>query len=201
MSDAQPIIILLGVPGCGKGTQATRLAIDFGLVSLSTGELLRELRTHDDLDTETKEALAQMDRGELVSDTFIYNLVFKKILAIVESGKGVILDGAIRTLAQAKAYQEFFEREGLLDRVIVIEIAISDAVSRERLLGRALEHLGHERADDAPEIIEKRIEKQGNAQVAPIVDYYKEKALLHVLDGTADRDTVYATIVRLCSFG
>src|SRR3989338_3440124 len=120
------IIILLGVPGSGKGTQAKRLCERYGYAHISTGDLLRKLEQDPRADVEDKQKLTAMRAGKLVSDDLIYKLVFREIQTSMSQGKGVVLDGAIRSVEQAKTYQTFFVEQGWDDEVLAIEIALSD---------------------------------------------------------------------------
>lgn len=170
------IIIFLGSPGSGKGTQAKNLAEKYGYLHLSTGELLRALEQKADLSAKEKKELENLKTGHLVSDELIYRLAFEKLESLFENNHGVVLDGAIRSLDQAKEYQKFFESEGKADEVIAIEVAITDEEAFNRMIGR-------KRADDEPEIMKKRIEVQGNEAIAPIREYYQALDMLRKVDG------------------
>lgn len=209
------IIILMGIPGSGKGTQARLLAERHGYAHISTGDLLRALDANADADPADKAMLEDMKAGRLVADTLIYKLAFAEIKKNIQEGKVVVLDGAIRSVEQAEAYHRFFEQEGLADEVLVIEIALTDDIGRKRMTRRKVcslcghilsyslenekkttcEKCGgelHVRKDDNPETIEKRLKEQGNEKIQPILAYYKEKELLHTVDGSqqiADVDT------------
>ena len=102
------IIILLGVPGSGKGTQAKKIAERYGYRHISTGELLRTLESDPSASADDKAKLAEMKGGKLVSDELIYKLAFAEIKKNVQADTGVVLDGAIRSVAQAVGYQKFF---------------------------------------------------------------------------------------------
>jgi adenylate kinase len=177
------ILIFLGVPGSGKGTQANILCDRHGYGHVSTGDLLRALDANEQADPADKQMLQDMKEGKLVPDTLIYKLAFARINQILSEGRGVVLDGAIRNVEQAKAYQAFFEEIGCGADVQAIEIALSDEVAIERLLGRA-EETGGARADDKPELIKKRMESQGNIALTPIAEYYKEMNQLCRIDGS-----------------
>lgn len=189
------IIILMGVPGSGKGTQAMRLADRFDYAHISTGDLLRALDADSDADPVDKQKLADMKVGRLVSDNLIYRLAFREIEKNIESGKGVILDGAIRNVEQAKAYQNFFTDKNLADEVIVIEVAIDDETSLERLMYRR-ENAAEVRADDDPEIMKKRIREQGNDVIQPILEYYESLGLLTRIDGMSSSEGVEELILN-----
>lgn len=201
------IIIFLGPPGSGKGTQAKKLAADFGFVHLSSGDLLRNiLKNPLANDPETEKALAAMKAGLLVSDQYIYKLVFGEIKKHLTDGKGVVLDGAIRNLPQAEEYQKFFQENNLSDEVLAVEISLTDEESFNRLTkrricvscGEIIPYLPatrdltacpkcdgelKTRADDDPEVIKKRIVEQGNIALAPIISFYENLGILRRVDG------------------
>lgn len=190
------IILLLGIPGSGKGTQAARLAKRYGFVHLSTGDILRRLSDRPALsDPELTEAVLDMEHGRLVKDAVIYQLVFQEILSAVEKGKGVVLDGAVRTLEQAKEYHTFFSAHGLLDQVLVIEIALDDRESLRRMESRILEE-EEDRKDDRPEILSRRLEEQGNRSLRPIHDFYDKFGLLKSVPGGRSIDEVAEEIEK-----
>jgi adenylate kinase len=201
------IIILMGIPGSGKGTQARLLIERYGYAHISTGDLLRALAVDPDADPVEKEMLEEMNAGRLVADKLIYKLAFREIEMQLEAGKGVVLDGAIRNVEQAKAYQDFFESKGLVAEILVIEIALTDDIGHKRMTKRkvcsvcghiipyspenekktACEKCSGElivRKDDNLETIEKRLKEQGNEKLQPILSYYKELGELVSVDGS-----------------
>lgn len=207
------VIILLGVPGSGKGTQAKRLAERYHLGHISTGDLLRALETDSNADPEDKKKLQEMKAGKLVADDLIYKLSFAEMDKFLGQDKGVVLDGAIRSVEQAKKYQEYFENRNVVGNLVVIELAMDDNLSLLRLSKRKVcgtcgniipysqefelkticEKCGGElkvRADDNPTVIAKRIEEQGNKALAPIAQYYEGLGLLIRLDGSKGIDEV-----------
>lgn len=210
----------MGVPGSGKGTQARKLVQKFGFAHISTGDLLRALDADPNGDKEDKTKLAEMKAGRLVADDLIYKLAFAEIKKNLDIGKSVILDGAIRTVEQAKKYEEFFVSLNLGHEIIVIEIKLSDETSYNRLTKRKVcpacgfilpfskendlkidcPECGEKlivRKDDNPETIEKRIREQGNIAIEPILDYYREKGELFTVDGEEDIDNVDEEVVKL----
>src|SRR3989338_1147823 len=120
------IIILMGVPGSGKGTQAKKIAKKYNYGHISTGDLLRALDNNQSADPEDKKKLAEMKAGRLVADDLIYKLAFREMDGYLDAGRGVVLDGAIRNVEQAKKYQEYFVGKKLKDEVLAIEVALSD---------------------------------------------------------------------------
>lgn len=201
----------MGIPASGKGTQARLLVDRFGLGHISTGDLLRALAADESADPEDKKMLEDMKAGRLVADTLIYKLAFAAIKKHLDAGKGVVLDGAIRSIEQAKAYQDFFEQEGVADEVSVIEIAVRDEIGLERIAlrrkyaeeGKVVPSVAKSqrsadtgaapeavRKDDAADVMEKRMKEQGNAVIQPILTYYEELGVLTRIDGERDIDVV-----------
>lgn len=200
------VILLMGIPGSGKGTQARKLVEDLGYVHVSTGDLLRALDKDPDADPADKQMLADMKAGKLVSDTLVLKLTFAAIEKAVEAGKPVILDGAVRSIVQAEAFETFLNEHNLKDDSIVIELTLSDDTAYKRLTKRKVcaacgniipyspdneskticDKCGgtlEVRADDNPETIVKRLEEQGNTVMQPILSFFKEKGMLQQVDG------------------
>ena len=214
------IIILMGVPGSGKGTQARKLVAKYNYGQISTGDLLRALEKDENADEQDKQKLADMKAGKLVSDDLIYKLVFVEMDKYLDDDQGIILDGAIRNLEQAKKYQEYFEGKGLVGEVVVIEVTLTDDTSFKRLTRRKIcsscgfilpyspdnpstssgqvkkakcpECDGEliVRSDDNPETAKQRIAEQGNIAIGPILDYYKGLNTLVTVDGELSIDEV-----------
>lgn len=187
------IVILLGIPGSGKGTQAMRLAQKYGYEHISTGELLRSLQDREDLDEQLKDAVETMLQGKLVDDDVVYRLGFDAIKRALDTEKGVVLDGVIRNVAQAKQYYLFFKRLRVIDHVQVIEISLDDDESFCRLQARI--NSGYQsRPDDTPEILRERIKVQGNISLASIKEFYASHNLLKSVDGRQTMDDVEKAI-------
>jgi adenylate kinase len=201
-------LILLGPPGAGKGTQATRLRDDFDLAYIATGDLLRKhVKEQTDLG---KEAKSYMAEGGLVPDKLVIKMIFDKVED--EGDDGFLLDGFPRNIAQADALAEELERRGRKLTAALLVDAPDDVVI-ERLSGRrqcSNEHLYHvtydppkhegkcdqcgrplhQRNDDRPEVIAKRL-KTYHEQTEPLKDYYEEHGLLRRFDGTRDKNEVH----------
>ncbi len=199
-------LVLLGPPGGGKGTQAKRLMDKFGLVQLSTGDMLRAaVASGSEIG---KRAKAVMDAGQLVSDDIVIGIIDERLDAPDTKG-GVIFDGFPRTVAQAEALDAMLARKG---RRLghAIEIRVPDQLLIDRITGRftcAKCGAGYHdqfqkpkavgvcdkcggtefvrRADDNAETVTKRLGAY-HAQTAPLLPYYEGKGVLSVVDGTQD---------------
>jgi len=176
-------IALLGPPGCGKGTQASRLRDELGFAALSTGDLLREARVAGtDLG---RFASRYMDRGDLVPDEVIVAMMREAIAGLDRTP--ILLDGFPRTVAQADALAGALDaRARQLTAAILIDVP--DAVVMKRISGR---HQG--RADDRPETARERL-RVYHHETEPLVAYYNERGLLRRVDGVQDADAVEAGI-------
>lgn len=170
-------LVLLGPPGAGKGTQAQRLVARHGIVQLSTGDMLRAaVKAGSPVG---KRAQAVMDRGDLVSDDIMIEIIADRI-AQPDAARGFILDGFPRTVAQAEALSELLKQRGLgLDAVV--EIGVDEESLLARIDKRARE-TGQARADDTPETLRKRLAVY-REQTAPVADYYRGKGMLSRVDG------------------
>jgi adenylate kinase len=213
----QKIIIMIGPPGSGKGTQAKKIAAKYGYAHLSTGDMLRALASQPELSPDEREAAEKIKTGQLVSDDLIYRLVFDRIEDQVSVGGGVVLDGVPRNLEQVKRLQEFFEEKKFDSELVVLEISLSDEDAFERLASRRVCSVCGEiipatialasvcpkcngklltRADDNEEVVKQRIEKQGNNALAPIISFYKKLGVLKSLDGSLSIEDVEKSIDR-----
>jgi adenylate kinase len=175
-------IVFLGPPGSGKGTQAAQLAKRLGVPAISTGEILREaVRQKTPLG---QKAQAIMERGELVSDQLIVELIAER-LAQRDARGGFILDGFPRTLAQARAFETMLSGNG--DALsAVLNFSVPEAALTERMLGRAK---AEGRADDRPETIRERF-RVYREKTEPLVDFYRGRGLLSEIDGVGTVEEV-----------
>ena len=188
------VIILIGVPGSGKGTQAKKLIDEYGYCHISTGDLLRNLEKDPQADPKEIQQLQDMKSGKLVADELIYTLAFRALDRCFAGEGRAILDGAIRTIAQAERFYTYFVERNLLDELCVVELHIPDTIIGDRIRARVAS--GQGRSDDAdPEVVKNRIAEQGNTAIAPIVSFFEEKKLLRRIDGTADIGDVYSHIL------
>ena len=185
---APTFVVFFGPPGCGKGTQARRVADELGLVQISTGELFRKhLGEKSPLGLRAQEF---MSKGALVPDEITIGMVRER-LAQPDVQTGAIFDGFPRTAAQAKALDDLLhELGGQLD--LVVDFVLPMSVSRQRLMGRQ-----EGRADDRPEVIEKRLNDHAQVE-ASVMPYYRQRArLVRSLDANRPIETVYQDVRSL----
>ena len=181
-------LVLLGAPGSGKGTQATRLKEYLDVPHISTGELLRAAVTAGSpLGLQAK---IVMEAGGLVSDDVVLGMLEDR-LQKPDTGNGFILDGYPRNLAQANALN------GLLEKLKQpIDIAIQLDVDTELLVGRLAGRAKAEsRADDSPDAVRKRLSVYAS-QTAPVVDFYRNAGKLAHLNGVGSLDEVFTRITE-----
>lgn len=214
------IVVLLGPPGAGKGTQAERLAAGMGLVHVASGDLFREaLAAQTPLG---RQAQQYMERGELVPDDLTVRMVLER-MAQPDCQAGVVLDGFPRTVAQAEALDQALAAQGKqVDAVLLI--AVSDEVVLERLTGRRIcrncqapyhivfnppaaegrcDRCGgplYQRDDDREETVRRRLEVY-QAQTAPLISYYRQRGLLREVDGSGDLEAVATRLRQVLASG
>jgi adenylate kinase len=185
-------LILLGPPGAGKGTQAQRLVKQYGIVQLSTGDMLRAaVAAATPIGQRAKDIMA---RGELVPDDVVVAIVADRIDQ-PDAKRGFILDGFPRTVPQAVALDRMLAAKGLkLDGVIELKVdagilhkRIANRVTETKARGEAL------RPDDNPEVLRTRIEAY-REQTAPLVDYYRAQGTLMSVNGMAPIGEVASAI-------
>ncbi|TNE47738.1 MAG: adenylate kinase [Deltaproteobacteria bacterium] len=181
------LLIFLGPPGAGKGTQAKKLCSDRSLTQLSTGDMLRShVKRGTELGVEAKKI---MDRGELVSDDIIVGMVRDELSNASDGGARFLFDGFPRTTAQAEALDNLLASMNTgLDAVLLLEVNEEEVI--QRLLKRA-ELEG--RSDDNEETIRNRMSVY-KSQTAPLIEYYDNKGLLKRVDGQGTIDDVYARL-------
>jgi adenylate kinase len=187
--------MLLGPPGAGKGTQAQHLVAKYGLVQLSTGDMLRvAVKAGTPLGHKVQ---AIMARGALVPDDIVVTLVEERI-AQPEARKGFILDGFPRTVRQAEALDRMLASHGVaLDAVI--ELRVDEAALVRRIESRIAEMKARGeslRPDDNPDVLHRRLVAY-REQTAPLIAYYRQHGMLHSVDGMAAVDVVGAIIERV----
>ncbi len=181
-------LVLLGAPGSGKGTQATRLKEHLQVPHISTGDLLRaEVAAGSTLGLEAKGVMA---RGELVSDAILLGMLEDRF-SRADTTNGFILDGYPRNLAQAAALDDLLGRlKQPFDYAVQLDVATELLV--ERIAGRAQ---AEGRADDTPESVRTRLQIY-NDQTAPVIDYYRQHGQLTVIDGVGSLDDVFTRILE-----
>ncbi|MEE3419485.1 MAG: adenylate kinase [Lachnospiraceae bacterium] len=207
------IIIMLGAPGAGKGTQAARIADAYHIPHISTGDIFRaNIKGGTELG---KKAKSYMDAGKLVPDELVCDLVADRI-AQDDCKDGCILDGFPRTIPQAKSLDEAVAKMGTkVD--FAVNVDVPDQVIIDRMSGRraclkcgATYHVEYKkpkqegicdvcgselvlRDDDKPETVKTRLDVY-HEQTQPLIDFYEKKGVLLTVDGTQPMDDVFAQI-------
>src|SRR6202035_5047063 len=190
-------LILLGPRGAGKGTQAQRLIHRYGLVQLSTGEMLRAaVAARTPVGLKAKDIMAS---GGLVPDEIVIGIISDR-LDQPDAAKGFILDGFPRTVPQAEALDELLKKKHIkLDAVI--ELRVNESALLQRVENRAAEMRarGEEvRVDDTPEVLTKRLASY-RAMTEPLIHYYSERRKLLTVDGMMTIEHVTLEINRILS--
>ena len=192
-------LILLGPPGAGKGTQAQRLVKNYGIVQLSTGDMLRAaVAAGTPVGLKAK---GLMEAGQLVPDDVVVAIIADRI-GQPDARRGFVLDGFPRTVPQAKALDALLaERNLKLDGVV--ELKVDEGILLKRIETRVAEMTARGekvRADDTPEVLKGRLAAY-RAQTAPLAGYYAGKGMLKSVDGMAPIDNVSAAIGRVLKAG
>jgi adenylate kinase len=214
-TERQTVIILLGPPGGGKGTQAVALSKKLQLAHISTGDILREnLRNQTSLGLEAKK---YMDSGKLVPDPLVIQMLLDRIGA-KDCKKGYILDGFPRTLSQAKALDEHLQKSQ--SQVITLNLDIKDDLLVQRITGRLVcKKCGapfhktflppktenvcdlcqgelYHRADDKEEVVKERLAAY-HKQTEPLIHYYQEKkGHFHEIVATGSKTEVFEELLK-----
>ncbi|HEM3533383.1 adenylate kinase [Streptococcus suis] len=208
-------LLIMGLPGAGKGTQAAKIVEKFNVAHISTGDMFRAAMANQ---TEMGIlAKSYIDKGDLVPDEVTNGIVKERLIQDDIKEKGFLLDGYPRTIEQAHALDENLADLGIeLQGVINIEINPSKLV--ERLSGRIIhketgetfhkvfnppvgdykEEDFYQREDDKPESVKRRLEVN-IAQGQPIIDHYRAKGLVHDIEGDQDIDLVFQAIDTVLS--
>ena len=182
------VVILLGPPGAGKGTQASRIAERLDIPAISTGDIFRANMAEG---TEIgKQAQAYMDRGEFVPDS-VTNAMVKARLAAPDTANGFLLDGYPRTTAQVGELDSMLKASGL-----ALDVVVEITADAEAVVARLLKRAGEQgRADDTEPVIRRRLEVYAES-TAPLADLYAERDLLVQVDGMGEIDVVTGRIME-----
>jgi adenylate kinase len=180
-------LLLIGAPGAGKGTQAVRLAEQFGVAHISSGDLLRShIQRETSLGRNVREYVA---RGDLVPDAVVMDMLRKPVVAASEAG-GYILDGFPRTVEQAEAAYL-----AARDLGVAVQVAAHLDVDKDELVRRLLAR--GRGAEDTAEVIEHRIEVYLE-RTRPLIDYYAQREQLVTVNGARRMDEVsWSLVVQL----
>ncbi|MFT8328298.1 MAG: adenylate kinase [Oenococcus oeni] len=182
-------IVMLGLPGVGKGTNADIMVEDFKLPHISTGDIFRSaMANHTELGDKAK---SFMDAGNLVPDEITNGIVNERLNETdVKDAGGFILDGYPRNTSQADSLESFLRSiQQKLDAVIYLDA--SEQTVTDRMLGRG-------RADDTPEVVAHRIDV-AKKETMPLVEYYRNKGSLYTIDANGEVSVVYPKIKKLVS--
>ncbi|MEY7849738.1 adenylate kinase [Natrarchaeobius sp. A-rgal3] len=202
---AQPRILILGAPGAGKGTQSSKIASEFGVEHVTTGDALRANKGMDisEMDTEYDTPREYMDQGELVPDEVVNAIVDEAL----SQADGFVLDGYPRNLEQAE------ELEGMTDLDVVLSLDVGEEELVHRLTGRRLDpetgeiyHLEYnppedpevedrleQREDDTEETVKERL-RVYRENTEPVIDHYDGQGVLERVDGEQAPDEVWADV-------
>lgn len=206
------VLILLGPPGAGKGTQAVRLASECGIPHISTGDLFRaNLKEGTDLGQRAK---GYMESGQLVPDELVLEMLFDRVAA-ADCQDGYLLDGFPRTLPQAEALTAALGDQPNATLLLDVPDEIIVGRASGRLLCKGCTNIHHatfappatpgicdacggelyRRKDDEPEVVTERLAVY-RAQTQPMVDYYRERGSLEEIDGNQTPDAVFAALTE-----
>jgi adenylate kinase len=179
-------ILLLGPQGSGKGTQAKRIAAEYGIPHIATGDMLRAaMAAGTPLGLKVKPIY---DAGQLVPDEIMIELIRER-LDEPDASDGFILDGFPRTMPQAEAYDAMLREIGR-ELTVVFALQVSDEICVARLLKRAEEE---GRADDAPEAIRTRLDLY-HRETEPLIEHYRTQGILVTIHGDGTPNEVFAEI-------
>lgn len=181
-------IVLFGPPGAGKGTQSENLISKYGLVHLSTGDILRsEIARGTELGKKAKEI---MDRGELVGDDIVIGMIESK-LDENPNAKGFIFDGFPRTTAQAVALDDLLQKKGTgISGMLALEVENEELIKRLLLRGK-----DSGRPDDRDENVIRRRIKEYNDKTLPLKNYYSDQGKFHSINGIGTIDEIFKSLV------
>jgi adenylate kinase len=180
-------IVIFGAPGAGKGTQSDKMIAKYGLSHISTGDVLRkEIKNKTELG---KTAKSYIDKGQLIPDELMIDILAHVYDSFGKNHKGVIFDGFPRTIAQAEALKKMLAERG--HRVAaMIELSVPEEELMARLINRG-KISG--RSDDNEETIKKRLDVYHN-QTAPLINWFEKEGLHHHVAGLGTVDEIFARI-------
>lgn len=182
-------IVLFGPPGAGKGTQSNFLIERYGLVHLSTGDLLRaEIKAESELGLQAK---GLMDAGQLVPDAVVIGMIRNKMEANLDA-KGFIFDGFPRTNAQAEALDEMLEAKSEpITAMLALEVPEEELI--KRLLGRGATS---GRSDDQDESVIRNRIREYETKTAPLKDFYTAQGKFKAIDGVGSLEEITGRLVE-----
>ena len=180
-------IVIFGAPGSGKGTQSDKLIKEYGLGHISTGDVLREeIKKGTELG---KTAQSYIDKGNLIPDDLMVDILAGVYDSFGRGHKGVIFDGFPRTIPQAEALKQMLNKRG--DKVAaMIELDVPEEELMKRLILRGQQS---GRADDNEDTIKKRLVVY-HSQTQPLIEWYKQEGLHHHINGMGELDNIFADI-------
>ena len=186
-------IVLFGPPGAGKGTQSQKLIEEYGLIHLSTGDILRnEIAQQTQLGIEAKQI---MDRGDLVGDSIVIGMIESKLDANPNSN-GFIFDGFPRTQAQAIALDDLMQKKGTaISAMLALEVDNEELIKRLLLRGKE-----SGRADDQNEEIIRNRVNEYNTKTLPLKKYYSEQGKFHSIDGIGSVNQIFNSLLERIIF-
>ena len=188
--DCRKIVIMLGAPGAGKGTQAVIINEEFHLPHISTGDLFRDnIRRHTEIGEKVKDLI---EAGQFVPDTIVLEMLYDRIKE-PDCAKGFILDGCPRTVNQAEALDKHLS----CSQILALNLDVPDELIIERIAARLT---SEQRSDDNPEVVKERLLLY-HKESAPLIDYYMQSDRLINIDGTKGKEAISCEIREtLCKF-
>lgn len=211
-TSSKQVVILLGPPGSGKGTQALRISKELGVPHISTGDLFRENFSKNT--ALGQKAKSFMDKGQLVPDEIVLEMLFDRV-SKPDCARGYLLDGFPRTIPQAEAFDKKLEKN---TKLIVLDLQVKDELIMKRITGRLTckqcgqiynryfspseeegicDKCGGEltqRSDDSEAVVKERL-KVYHAQTKPLIDYYEKKHVLSHVNGEQEPDVVFKNMM------
>lgn len=186
-------LVLFGPPGAGKGTQSENLINKYGLVHLSTGDILRSEIARDS--ALGRKAKAVMERGELVGDDIVIGMIETKLDENAKA-KGFIFDGFPRTAAQAVALDDLLQKKGTgISAMLALEVENEELIKRLLLRGQS-----SGRPDDRDENVIRRRIQEYNDKTLPLKKYYSEQGKFHAIQGVGSIDDIFQALVNRIVF-